>query len=498
MKVLFVYPNLHGMNMLPSAISILTAVLKKEGHTVDLFDTTDWIIEGEDFDSDKSKEKLLTARPFDDSKLRESIKTSDVRKDFRNKIKEFDPGLIAFSFSEDLFPIAKLLLENSGDTIKVPVIMGGVFATFAPDVCLALDKVDMVCIGEGEDALSELCRKIEDKEDYSGIAGLWVKTKNGIVKNQMKAPVDFNKNPLPDFSLFSESRLYRPMQGKVLRMLPLETNRGCPYMCTYCNSPSQRKMYKEQTGARHFRRKSTDAIEREIIFLKDEMKAEAIFFWADTFLACNDKDFEDFCKIYKKISLPFWCQARPEEINEYRIKKLMDIGLFRMGLGVEHGNEHFRMNFLKRKITNELMLKNLKILNKCGLYYSVNNIMGFPTETRELAMDTIEINRHIDSDSANAYAYSPFHGTPLRDIAEKMGFCDRNLIARSATRPTLLNMPQFTAEEIEGLRRCFTLYVKMPKERWNEIKPAERLTPEGDAIWNELREECAKKYMNFE
>jgi radical SAM superfamily enzyme YgiQ (UPF0313 family) len=486
------------MNMLPSAISILSAVLKGKGHTVDIFDTTDWIIEGEDFDSDKSKEENLTARPFDDSKLKETVKTSDVSIDFSNKLKEYNPDLLAFSVSEDLFPIAELLLTKSKDAIKAPVIMGGVFPTFAPEKCLALEKVDMICIGEGEDALSTLCSRMENGEDYSDIPGLWIKKESGIVKNNISAPVNFDNNPLPDYTLFNEPRLYRPMQGRVWRMLPVETNRGCPYQCTYCNSPVQRQMYKDKTGGRHFRRKSIETIERDLNFLKDDMKAEAIYFWADTFLACNDKEFEDFCNVYKRINLPFWCQTRPEEIQEDRIKKLIELGCFRMSLGVEHGNEDFRINFLKRNVTNKTIIENLKILNDCGLFYSVNNIMGFPTETRELAMDTVEINRHIGADSANAYAFSPFHGTPLRALAEENGYCDKDLIARSVTRPTLLNMPQFTPEQIEGLRRCFILYVKFPKNRWDEIKLAESFTPEGDEKLNELRKECAEKYMNFD
>ncbi|MDP7399562.1 MAG: hypothetical protein QF541_22015, partial [Lentisphaeria bacterium] len=42
---------------------------------------------------------------------------------------------------------------------------------------------------------------------------------------------------------------------------------------------------------------------------------------------------------------------------------------------------------------------------------------------------------------------------------------------------------------IEGMRRCFTIYVKLPKNRWHEVEQAEKLTPEGDRIWQELRDE---------
>ena len=37
----------------------------------------------------------------------------------------------------------------------------------------------------------------------------------------------------------------------------------------------------------------------------------------------------------------------------------------------------------------------------------------------------------------------------------------------------MLNMPQFPPDQIEGMRRCFTMYVKLPKNRWDEIRKAE-------------------------
>ena len=39
-NVLFIYPNTFGMNILPPAIAMFTSILKKEGHNIDIFDTT--------------------------------------------------------------------------------------------------------------------------------------------------------------------------------------------------------------------------------------------------------------------------------------------------------------------------------------------------------------------------------------------------------------------------------------------------------------------------
>ena len=40
LKVLFVYPNLYMMNMMPPAIAVFSALLKQKGIEVALFDTT--------------------------------------------------------------------------------------------------------------------------------------------------------------------------------------------------------------------------------------------------------------------------------------------------------------------------------------------------------------------------------------------------------------------------------------------------------------------------
>ena len=41
-KILLLYPNQKGMTMLPPGISLFSAVLKREGFVVDLFDATQY------------------------------------------------------------------------------------------------------------------------------------------------------------------------------------------------------------------------------------------------------------------------------------------------------------------------------------------------------------------------------------------------------------------------------------------------------------------------
>jgi len=485
------------MNMLPPSIGLLSALLKERGHKVSLFDATDYPNpEGDNFDSDKLKEKNLNVRPFDDSLLKISFKDEDVHTSFVRHVQEFSPDLMAMSCTEDMFPIGIDLLKHTAK-FKILTLLGGVFPTFAPELVMLHREVDMVCIGEGERVMVELCERIEKGRSYDDIPGLWMKKNGSIKRNPICGVVNINENPHLDLSIFPEGRLYRPMQGRIWRMFPLETHRGCPYRCTYCNSPFQADKYRTETGTNFFRKKRIDRIRDEIIVFRDRYKVEAFYLWSDTFFAYSDREFDEFVEMYSEFKIPFWCQTRPETVTYNRVRRLVDIGLFRMALGIEHGNYEFRKRVLCRNVTNEKVLEALNIIGDIGIPFSVNNILGFPYETRELAFDTIELNRPVKADGMNAYSFSPFHGTPLRDIAEREGFVEPGVIARSVTKPTLLKMPQFPPEAIEGLRRCFMLYVKMPKDRWKEIRKAEELTPEGDKVWLDLRDECVKKYMSF-
>ena len=320
-------------------------------------------------------------------------------------------------------------------------------------------------------------------------------TNGAIIKNPISNPVNVDEAPILDMSLFEEQRLYRPMAGKWYKMMPVETIRGCPYKCTFCNSPDQMTMYKEENNSSFFRKKRIDLVYKELKYFKENLRVEYNYFWADTFLAWTPKEFEEFCDMYQDIGLPFWMQTRPETISNYKIKKLAEVGLHRISFGIEHGNEKLRRKLLKRYWENKDIIEALKIPHQYGIQFSLNNITGFPTETRELAMDTVELNRHIESDNQNLYSYVPFHGTPLRKLCEDTGLVAPETITKALTDKPMLIMPQYPQHEIEGLIKCFTLYVKFPKNRWSEIKKAESNSPEGEKIYQELKQEYIEKYL---
>lgn len=502
-RVLFVYPNERDMSLVPPVFGLFAALLKERGHKTALFDCTGYDFEGK-VDTDIEHEKTLFNKPTEPSTDKGiKKKSTNMYDDFIAKVETFSPDLIAISVTESTFlrGISVLNYLRSIKKNNILTIMGGVFPTFAPERAFREPSVDIICVGEGDVALVDLCEKLEQSKDFSKTPNLWVKRSDGTVtKNALGPAVDINSLPPIDFSIFEDDRFYRPMRGKVYRMLPVETHRGCPYTCSFCNSPTQNTLYDTQTQSKFFRKKSTEKIREEITNFKNLWNGEYIFFWADTFLAWSMKELAEFCEMYSDFRIPFWCQSRTETISDAangteKLKMLKEAGIHHMSFGMEHGNEKFRREVVDRDYTNEDAIAALKNPGKLDIPFTINNIIGFPDETRELAMDTVEINRQIDSFNLSCSTMAPFQGTAIRALSEKRGYIDPELISPPNAHMSTLNMPNFTKEQIYGLQRTFVMYVKFPKNRWPELKKAEKLTPEGDAIWNSLRDEFLDTYF---
>jgi radical SAM superfamily enzyme YgiQ (UPF0313 family) len=210
----------------------------------------------------------------------------------------------------------------------------------------------------------------------------------------------------------------------------------------------------------------------------------------------TDYEFDEFTAFYgREINIPFWIQSRIETITKEKARRLKNIGCHRMSIGLEHGNEEFRRRLLKKNYKNQDMIDKTHIVADAGIPFTLNNIIGFPDETRELIFDTIRLNAKIPFDTANAYAFAPFHGTPLRDYCIKKGYLKDDDLAGCFTTTPPLDMPQLPAKEIEGLRKTFILYAKMPHEYWPEIKRAEENSQEGLETLEKLKKICKSHYM---
>ena len=390
MKVTFVYPDLcfhrpDWPGYFYAGIGSLAAVLKSEGHTVSLIHIT---------------------RPIGKFELVERVRNEN-------------PDLICFSGCSPMFPFvrkfASWLVE---DRAGVPTICGGIHATIAPEETISTEGIDMICRGEGEAALSELCQKLERKENVSDIRNLWFKKNGTIIKNPLRPIVgDLDQLPFPDRSIFDYDNLYAEREGR----LSFLVSRGCPYNCTYCCNHLIRKTY--GTEGKPIRFRSVDSIIAEMKKLIKCYPFLKMLNFDDDILFMRRKWAEEFTEKYcQHIRLPFICNARANLTTRAVVDLLKKAGCCHVKFGLESGNENICNEVLNRNLKIEQVKEAFALCKEAGLITESFNMVGIPYDTPSTVLDTIKLNSEIGVDKMQVTIYQPYQGTKLADLCEKEGF----------------------------------------------------------------------------
>ena len=489
-KVLIVYPNLPLMLVPSIAVALFNRILKSNGYQVSLFDTTEYVEEASS--SPQNRAKFLQTRPFsDEDDLGVSVKT-DLLGDFDQKVSEIKPDLMIFSVVEDVFPKTVSMLERVKEQ-NIPHLLGGVFPTAAPEICFKSSVVNMIGVGEGEETIVKVAEALRLNEPLHEIPGVWVRGEKGTIQKNPPPPVVNISSNTPDFGLFAEKRFFRPMGGHIFKTIPLETYRGCPFRCTYCNSPMQVKLSRENKAGNYLRRKSMKFLREEISGLVEQLQPEFFFIVDDTFLARPKEEIYEFCDMYEEFKIPFFFNARPETCLPETLKRLKEVGAYRISCALECGNEDYRTKVLKRNGTNAQIISWFNKLADSQIPHTKNLIIGFPGETREMVMETVELVKLIGGyDSLTVSIFTPYHGTELREVALKNKWLNPNKNTPSITTSSILKMPPpyLSSEDISGLIRVIPLYCYFPKSEWEQIRRAET----DDDLGNETLEHYSKIY----
>jgi len=489
-KILLINCNTMLDTLVTAGIGILSASLKNEGFEVKLFDTT--FYRTAERTGDEARASALQVKKTDFKDLGIVPDEGDVVEEFTKQVESWKPDIIGLSCIEVTWPLGLQLLRAVRHT-GIPTIVGGAYATFGADIVIRQAAVDMVCVGEGELAFTELCRKMRSGEDISGIQNIWVKQDGKLYKNPIRAGIPMKDLPHQDWEVYDKRRFWKPMGGKISVTGTFEMNRGCPYSCTFCINSGFHDLYGNVGG--YYREQEIPRLVDEMLEKKERYQLSFVYLVAESFLTTTRKRIEEFGRLYPAVGLPFWVEARPESINKDKVAMLREVGCEGISIGVESGNEQLRKKMLGRDLSNNRIIKAFELLADSDIRVSANNIIGFPTETREMIFDTIELDRQIDVQGVMVSFFSPYRGCNLREVCEMEGYLQEEDVAGDYRLGPSMDMPQISRAELIGLHRTFPLYVKFPRSEWDTIRRCEQLTAEGNALFQDLAERYTTECM---
>jgi len=468
-KILFTLIGASSPGTQPLSVSLLSAICNKAGHETDLFDTT-FMDMGFDLDTEVSQRDTVFER-IDYTKLN-LIRNSEVdaKHLFIKKIKEFNPDIIASSAMSDMFYWTHTLLTYMKDEgYDIPVIMGGIHSTLQSDDVMSHGCIDYNVIGEGEDIILPLIDDIINKrEPVSPTSVPVMYRKDGLIKKttNQEQLVDLNSLPFLNWDFFEDRQFYRPFMGKLLRSGDIQSMRGCPRKCSYCANVELNQRYAKIPGWEGWRSHDPAWFAEEAKFLATKHDLEFFKFYDEDMLLRNVDEMAKLSEIYKKkVNIPFTMQCHPRTLTKKKAKLLKEMNCASLTLSMECGNMHYRKNILKRFYTNEDFIDKVSILNEVGIRSSALTMIGMPFESRKMIFDTISLGRKAKATHTNTNIFFPYFGTPLGDMARDYKFCNVDEVKKAkfdASR-TLLNMPQISPGEVNGIRKMWSFYIKWPK-----------------------------------
>ena len=427
MKVTFVYTDYFETQDIITdpqgrvclGIGYLSAVLKRAGHPVEL---------------------IHLVRPAARDELIEAVRATF-------------PDLVAFSATTLQFSKVKELAGWIKEDLGLPIACGGVHPTTAPEEAIAVEDLDYICVGEGEEAIVELCDALEAGRTADGIASIWSRRNGEVVRNPVRPLVeDLDAIPFPDRDIFDEAN-FAANQKKRLTMM---ASRGCPFDCSYCCNHLQKSIYPNPAKYVRFRSPANVIAEIEAARESDPGLEQVRF--EDDILTMDRRWFREFAALYQeRVDLPFICNARVDLLNEEMVDLLAQAGCSAIAMGVESGNKWLRKNVLRRQMGDEKILAAFALCKEAGIPTVSLNMTGFPHETMSMALDTIKMNSAIEPNLAQVTALCPFPNTRIYDECVAGGMMGDATPDTLFTGRSELKLDKLTRDQVRMLCENFVL-----------------------------------------
>lgn len=292
------------------------------------------------------------------------------------------------------------------------VVVGGPHVNDFPHESVGLPGVDAVVKGEGQKPLELLLDAWDNGRSPRGIPGVVAHADDPIPTEDVYLFNDLDQYPIVDRTLVDYRRYYDVMGGGGV-FTTVMTSRGCPYRCTFCNTPRHR--YRVMSPAR-----VCDEIAACL-----ELGIHELYFVDDTFNITN-KRVHELCDEILARGLRFrWTvRFRVKGVDRELVTKMKAAGCARIQLGVEQGTEEGLLR-LKKDVTSREVEAAFRVCREVGVETVAYFMIGTPTErSRQDVLDTIDYAIRLDPDYVMWNVLTPFPGTTLYDEGLRDGVLD--------------------------------------------------------------------------
>jgi radical SAM superfamily enzyme YgiQ (UPF0313 family) len=366
------------MGFPPLGIETLASVVRQRGHRVSMFDTCHPQMQGSHIAAAAQQQR---------------------------------PDVFALSFLSvtTYGPVKALAATLKAAAPGVPVIIGGPFATMNSDRIIEdCPHIDGACVGEGEEFLPDY---LEHLDDQAPVLGLTWRYRGRAIRNRPRPLIDnLDGYPYPDRSTLPIDYIQSlpvdvPAVMSLDKFCTMQTSRGCPYSCIYCDIP--------ELGAHKWRSRSPEHVLGEMQQLSDQ-GYRSVYLTDDHFLI-NRGRISAICRgmVQRKLKFRWGCEGRVDSAAVDQLPAMKQAGCDSLCFGVESGSQK-TLDRLKKHQTLRQIRDAVSAAKKHGIRWLHGFfVIGCPDETAAEIRQSFRFAAELQLDTLSFNRLQVYRGTPL-------------------------------------------------------------------------------------
>ena len=359
------------------------------------------------------------------------------------------PGVVGISIKSATFSAAKKMAKEVRACLPGTVIIGGgPHPTIEPGDMLSLSEdFDLVLVGEGEQSVVELCRRLRDTgldpddkpnndnglarrailaQAAAGIPGVGYRDADGeVVTGPPVIIQDLDQLAYPRLESFINL-------DAAARPYHLMTSRGCPFRCAYCSVRS--------ISGRKLRTRSVESVVEELLFARSTYGIDGFEVDDDNFTLQIDRA-KMICEamVQRRVEIPWYLPngIRAEMLDRELAHLLKLANCHTVALGIESSDPEV-LHTIHKGMKPTQVQRAIKLLQAEGIRVMGFFIIGLPGSSLESDLSTIEFERNLTLDDRIYNAFVPYpctegyewakeHGNFLADYRDALHFSDRDI-----------------------------------------------------------------------
>jgi len=314
------------------------------------------------------------------------------------------------TLTHNLADVAMILKEIKRTSPEIHTVIGGPHTYVYPRQAAAMEGVDTVVRGDGEETFTEWLSALSGEIDPSSVKGVLFKKNGEIIETPHREFIsDLDSLPFPDRKSLLHHHYYTPAMRQS-RGTTLITSRGCPHHCVFCSTH------------KNYRTRSPKNVVDEIEDCVENLGIKEILFIDDTFNSSPERVMRICEEITRRgIKFEWGFKAACNTVNAEMLEAARETGCTKIHYGVETATEE-GLKYLGKKAGLEDTFRTFRLTKKAGIRAIAYMMVGCPFEkTVEDVLKIKDFIRKLDPDYVVHSLFSPYPDAPIFKKGVELG-----------------------------------------------------------------------------